>query len=257
MGKFSGILICSDFDGTLAHHGEIPAINFQKIKYFCDNGGNFSIITGRSGAYFDKFKGALCIDTYMGYTNGTVIRRFPSGETVICDYVRDDVFKGVISLCDKFDKIKNIDLYPDDEPICFEGSAAQIKKSLEGAQNIKIHKFLMRTLTQVTDEDVELIKAHMGAGCAVSRSWEFGIEFQNGNFHKGVAARRIAELLGANRLITVGDYENDVPLLMAGDESYASQNALDSVKAVANHVLTRTSGEGAIAELIDILDNRL
>ena len=109
----------------------------------------------------------------------------------------------------------------------------------------------------VTDSDVELIREHMGEDCAVSRSWEFGIEFQNASFHKGVAARRIAELVGAKRLITVGDYENDVPLLMAGDESYASQNALDSVKAVADCVLTRTSGDGAIAELIDILDKRI
>ena len=257
MGKFKGILICSDFDGTLAHHAVIPQINIEKIKFFCDNGGHFSIITGRSGDFFEKFKDVFAFDTYMGYTNGTEITDFQSGELVVGDYVRDEVFERAIDLVSKYEKIKNIDMYPDGEPLRFEGDNAQIRAGLERARGIKTHKMLMRSVTPITDEDVQMVKGIMGDGCLVSRSWEYGIELQNADFHKGVSARRIAELVGADRLITVGDYENDLPLLMAGDESYAPQNALDSVKSVADHVLTRTSAEGAIAELIDILDKRI
>ena len=257
MGKFSGVLICSDFDGTLASKAEIPEINIEKIKYFCAGGGRFSIITGRGSDFFIKYIGVFNFETYMGCTNGTVICHFPSGEVVLCDYLRDDLFGRVITLCDKIDKIKSVELYPDGEPINFSGDAEQIKKSLEDVRGINIHKILIRTAIEATDDDVALARAHMGEECAVSRSWKFGIEFQNGNFHKGIAAHNIAKLLGAEKLITVGDFENDIPLLMAGDESYATQNALDSVKAVANHVLTRTSAEGAIAELIDILDKRI
>ena len=257
MGKFSGILICSDFDGTLASKAEIPEINIEKIKYFCENGGCFSIITGRGSDFSTKYRGVFNFETYMGCTNGTVICHFPSGEVVLCDYLRDEFYDRIISLCDKLDKIKSVELYPDGEHINFSGTPAQMKKALEDARGIRIHKILVRTSVEATDDDVALARAHMGDECAVSRSWKFGIEFQNGSFHKGVAARNIARLLGTHTLITVGDFENDIPLLMAGDESYATQNALDAVKAVASHVLTRTSAEGAIAELIDILDKRI
>lgn len=257
MGKFSGILICSDFDGTLAYHAEIPEINIEKIKYFCANGGRFSVITGRGQDHFVKYRDVFDFETYMGCTNGTVICHFPSIEVVICDYLKDDLYERVITLCDKINKIKNVELYPDGDQITFSGDVADIKRLLEEMRGIKTHKILMRTVTEATDDDVALSRAHMGEECAVSRSWKFGIEFQNGSFHKGVAAHNIAKLLGTEKLITVGDFENDIPLLMAGDESYATQNALDSVKAVASHVLARTSAEGAIAELIDILDKRI
>jgi len=257
MGKFSGILICSDFDGTLASKAEIPEINIEKIKYFCENGGCFSIITGRGSDFFIKYRDVFDFETYMGCTNGTVICHFPSGEIVLCDYLRDEFYDRIISLCDKIDKIKSVELYPDGDPINFSGSTEEIKKALEEARGIKIHKIVVRTAIEATDDDVALSRAHMGEACAVSRSWKFGIEFQNGSFHKGVAAHNIAKLLGTDTLITVGDFENDIPLLMAGDESYATQNALDAVKEVASHVLTRTSAEGAIAELIDILDKRI
>ena len=257
MGKFSGILICSDFDGTLASKAQIPDINIEKIKYFCENGGCFSIITGRGQDHFIKYRDVFNFETYMGCTNGTVICHFPSGEVVLCDYLRDDLYGRVITLCDKIDKIKSVELYPDGEPINLPGDVEAIKKALADVRGIKTHKILMRTVVEATDDDVALARAHMGEECAVARSWKFGIEFQNGNFHKGIAAHNIAKLLGAQRLITVGDFENDIPLLMAGDESFATQNALDAVKEVASHVLTRTSAEGAIAELIDILDKRI
>ena len=34
MGKFSGILLCSDFDGTLAVGGHVVEKNIEAIKYF-------------------------------------------------------------------------------------------------------------------------------------------------------------------------------------------------------------------------------
>ena len=46
MGKFSGILICSDFDGTLAVGGHVVEKNIDAIRYFQENGGLFSVITG-------------------------------------------------------------------------------------------------------------------------------------------------------------------------------------------------------------------
>ena len=49
MGRFDGILLCSDYDGTLAGpDGKVSPENAQAIRYFTENGGLFTQATSRS-----------------------------------------------------------------------------------------------------------------------------------------------------------------------------------------------------------------
>ena len=49
MSLFEGILLISDIDGTLINKNfEIPQRNIDAINYFVENGGHFSLATGRS-----------------------------------------------------------------------------------------------------------------------------------------------------------------------------------------------------------------
>ena len=48
MGKFSGILICSDVDGTFRCDEVTTKVNGEAVKYFIENSGMFSFATGRS-----------------------------------------------------------------------------------------------------------------------------------------------------------------------------------------------------------------
>ena len=48
MGLFSGCLFACDIDGTLMINGVINPRNIEKVKFFTDEGGHFSISTGRS-----------------------------------------------------------------------------------------------------------------------------------------------------------------------------------------------------------------
>ena len=45
MGKFSGVLLCSDFDGTLAYKTIVPPSAIEAIRYFQDHGGRFTLAT--------------------------------------------------------------------------------------------------------------------------------------------------------------------------------------------------------------------
>jgi HAD superfamily hydrolase (TIGR01484 family) len=48
MGKFSGYLLVSDLDGTLfGENHTIPENNIKAINYFIENGGYFTVATGR------------------------------------------------------------------------------------------------------------------------------------------------------------------------------------------------------------------
>ena len=48
MGKFDGILLCSDFDQTMGIGGVVTPDNCKAIEYFQQNGGLFTIISGRN-----------------------------------------------------------------------------------------------------------------------------------------------------------------------------------------------------------------
>ena len=49
-GKFDGILLATDVDGTLANFNEIPRRNIEAIQHFVKEGGMFTVCTGRGYA---------------------------------------------------------------------------------------------------------------------------------------------------------------------------------------------------------------
>ena len=55
--KFEGILLCSDIDGTLFYYdpelkdGYVPENVCRAIRYFQENGGRFTLATGRFPLY--------------------------------------------------------------------------------------------------------------------------------------------------------------------------------------------------------------
>jgi HAD superfamily hydrolase (TIGR01484 family) len=95
MGKFDGILIASDLDGTLCS-GTVTQKNIEAIKYFQDNGGKFTICTGRNVQHFKQFLDIVKPNTYTIFLNGAHICDVESGE-VLYDGFCDDSLLSVIS----------------------------------------------------------------------------------------------------------------------------------------------------------------
>ena len=56
MGKFDGILICTDLDGTFLHEARASKENCDAISYFQKNGGWFTVCTGRSHKFVHSFE---------------------------------------------------------------------------------------------------------------------------------------------------------------------------------------------------------
>ena len=58
MGKFDNVLLASDYDNTLVYTqsifdggGAVPPIppyNLQRLRYFTENGGRFTLVSGRT-----------------------------------------------------------------------------------------------------------------------------------------------------------------------------------------------------------------
>ena len=73
MGKFDGILICSDWDGTLFYDDGISEENIKAIKYFQANGGLFTICSGRYYEFLKQYEHLVRPNTYIACYNGALI----------------------------------------------------------------------------------------------------------------------------------------------------------------------------------------
>ena len=252
MGMFSGILICSDFDGTLAVGGHMVERNIEAIRYFQENGGLFSIITGRAPEFLHSRECEVACNTFVGCVNGTIIYDYPNSRLVSMELLRGDVFTPLMKIHEYLTVFKNIVVFHGDCDTEIDGGAEDFEDRLREALAKPVLKVIIRATRPYTDEELDRMHSIFGDEFELARSWAVGFEIQNRGNNKGKAARKIAEIAGAKTLICVGDYENDLSLLEAADISYAVENALPSVKAVA-HRQTVSVENGAIAEIVNDL----
>ena len=73
MGKFDGILICTDWDGTLFYNDGISTENINAINYFKENGGAFTICSGRYYDFLKQYEHLVRPNTYIACYNGALI----------------------------------------------------------------------------------------------------------------------------------------------------------------------------------------
>jgi Cof subfamily protein (haloacid dehalogenase superfamily) len=87
----------------------------------------------------------------------------------------------------------------------------------------------------------------------VPRSKPHYLEIIHPAVSKGNALRELARELGIpiEETVAVGDSFNDIEMVTAAGLGLAVANARDELKAVADIILDRTAGEGAIAEIAE------
>lgn len=290
MGKFDGVLLCSDIDSTLLLKDDLPEENQKAIKYFQENGGRFTLATGRLFDFLDKYSDIMVPNAPFIAMNGTLIVDkatdkvlfscpldadpgkiveetmrsvphlscayvFPMGRSVIVKLTEDELFEVAFPM-------ENVPILPgapppsDERSVKYARNAEEMNKIL-GYPEKEIFKVVFSAQVGYGDEVKEEIAARF-SGFSVFRSWVNGVEIQSPLADKGKGARRLAEILGdVKLLVCAGDYENDISMIKEADIGYAVANAHPSVKAAADRVTKRECLEGAIAEIIYDLDREL
>lgn len=256
MGKFDGMLICSDYDWTFFGQGaEIE--NAKAVRYFAENGGKFTFATGRTvdfmrkNPYFDiinapacLFNGALVYD----YTCEKILRerRLPYGVKEFTEALPNDLsgFCKTVVYCDAFEK--------ESEYNSFTAAAADLG-------DFKPLKILCVFETPEAALNFKAKCEALSFFCKstyISRSWGPGVEFNAADGTKGDAAVFIKEHLGGiNTLIGIGDYENDLPLIEYADIGAAVGNAVECLKQKAD-IVTVPCEKYGLKELINILEGK-
>ena len=101
MGKYDGILIMSDYDGTLTSRAStVSEENRRAAEYFESEGGIFCIASGRLPSFVADIGRQIPLNGYSVTINGTVICE-PDGEKCLYEHPleREAMMRFVKKLC--------------------------------------------------------------------------------------------------------------------------------------------------------------
>lgn len=271
MGKFDGILICSDLDGTLYRNDKtISGENKAAIEYFKREGGYFTFITGRMPYYSTDAYEAVRPNVPFGCVNGGGVydgegkkyvwtAKMPDGVTELIEYI-DGLFSNVgIQVC-TFGK--TYFSKENDTMVRFRHST-KLPNFVADYHDVKepIGKIIFGS--DIESEILAIEKALRGHPRADTfdfvRSERALFEILPKGVHKGLALSKLAEYLKIDkkRTVGVGDYNNDVGMFSEAGVGIAVSNASKAALDAAD-IVTVSNEEHAIARVIyDIEEGKI
>ena len=267
---FSDVLMTVDFDRTMTGpDSKIPQRNLDAVAFFTENGGTFTINTGRSRASFKKHLGKVPVNAPILMYNGSA--RWEEGKLTQMKLLDMDLWETVETLRKEFPgmnlEIQGMDAHylidPEPAYVAFYNALKWGYRIVEPGEDLgPFMKFALAgspksksvaTLFDISEtEDAQFDAAQ----ARILELWEDKVEVYRAapriiDVHaKGVskiaAARQLQKELGKKILVCAGDAENDIPMLEGADFAYCPSDGV-----VANRFQTVCNcADGAIADII-------
>ena len=268
MGKFDGILICTDLDGTLLNqHFEVSKENHDAIEYFKSEGGKLTFITGRLHYYIRDIYHKVEPNAPVGCVNGGAVYDFDLGKYVY-QTALDPSYKELISMMlEKMPEMGILVNTYEQVYYCQENSYTPcFRKATHLPENPKDYREISEAVAKVAfgsyhpeelDRAEALLRAHpLAEKFELVRTVPRLMELLPKGIHKGCAIPVLADYLGIDRkkTLAVGDYDSDIGMIQTAQVGVAMGNAVPKVKAVADYI-TVDNNHHAIARIISDIES--
>ena len=270
MAEFDGIVIVSDMDGTFFGKGSrIVPENIEAIKYFNENGGRFTFITGRNhpSVIYSYPELAQYISAPVAFHNGACIYDIAKDEIVLhnplSNTLVNDIYRFLMSLYPEVNTTLRCahefySIYPEQ----FNDWSDRIKKfchtiTFDKLDTITVDKIVFSGKIESFPEMRRIINEKYGDAVDCTSAGKDSVEIMPRGINKGFAVQQLRTLpsLSGSKFFAIGDYENDLEMLSEADVAACPENAMDEVKDVCDiHVCHHD--KGAIADLIRIIEER-
>ena len=268
--EYSKWLIVSDIDGTLNNKlRRLPEINKTKIKEYVQNGGYFTLCSGRNLQSLTPHYKKLGIETPAMFLNGAGIYDFKTNKMLSFTGVSEDAEKLILE-CASLVKGAEVSVFTDDmiyhvKPKIFgyimsavDNLDNTVCKNFDGIPRGKWGKIIFFGLPHTLKKVLEFFsKEETKNTCNAFRSSLLTVEIVAKDVDKGKATMRLAEILGIDKenVGAIGDYYNDVPMLKTVSHPACCGQAPKDIKALVEYV-TCHCNNGAVADFINYLENK-
>lgn len=279
MGKFSGVLLASDFDNTLLDTDtprrtgsavpEISEGNRKALEYFMENGGKFAIATGRALPAFLKFADQVPMNAPGVICNGAALYDFQKGEYLETVLLDERTRERGQKILDRYPTLA-LEAYHIDNVIHAVRPNLYTRQHehvthvgvTEAASLLEVPLPLGKVMFEEDHPILEEVKTYLE-----QQPWigEYEVFFSDRTLLeltargacKGGMVRRLAQRLGISmeHVYCVGDENNDLSMLTIAAEGFAPENCIPAVRASGVTMVPRAD-QDAIAAVVEILDRR-
>ena len=272
MGIFSDVLLTVDYDRTLtAPDSTIPERNLEAIRYFMENGGAFTINTGRSVPMTRVFRDRVPVNAPLLLYNGSAAFDLREGKLSFCHAIGMDMWE-TIRRCQELFPDLTVEVQGVAAHYCFsenprwdafsehqncdhafaqpgEDLGTFLKFSLYGEfRDVTVADMYNGSPEerQRMDEVEQILREEFGDCCEVFRAATRIIDIHAKGVSKARSARELQQRLGRKILVCAGDAENDLSMMRDADYSFAPADGIiaGEFENVCN------CAEGAVAEVI-------
>lgn len=270
MSKYSDWLLVSDIDGTLLDKKRnIPTANKAAIRDYVDNGGKFTLCSGRNmRSLYNHYK-SLGIHTPAIILNGAGIYDFKTNSLIHYSPISQKGEGVLLSLIDQF-KTAQLTVFDEDTVYmytrkCAYGFIVSVldklprklcldKSSLPSGRWGKVTFFatpgVLRKISAIlnNEENSQLFECFFTSPVS--------LEVVNKNVNKGYAVGILSEILNINpeNVGAIGDYYNDEPMLRSVAHPVCCGQAPDDLKSLCEYI-TCHCNDGAVNDFINYIEN--
>ena len=272
MALFSDVLLTVDYDRTLtAPDSSIPERNLEAIRYFMDNGGVFTVNTGRGIPMIQVFKDIVPVNAPLLLYNGSAAYDTKTQSFLFCHTIPLDMHQTIREVEAMFPHL-TVEVQGTDAHYCFHDnppwaafSDAQMCPNKVVSHDADLGPFLkfslygefrsncVSSLFEGSEADrlemdrvQQMLQDRYGEYVKVFRSGMRIIDVHTKGVSKLRSARQLQQQLGREILVCVGDAENDLEMLLGADYSFSPADGVvaDRFPNVCN------CGDGAVADVI-------
>lgn len=247
MGVFNGYLLVSDMDGTLLNsNGRLSKENIAAIEYFVDNGGKFTLATGRMlpsvKRHIEKIKVNLPVIMY----NGTKVYDYNTNE-VIWERQLEEYKKEIVRKMKDINSKVGIEIYSEEVVYVFQ-SCRQTERFKNLGYNVVYEiddsiwqKKWTKVLIVGDKEELDSFEecfSERYSEVSLVRSADIFLEMIPEGVSKGQALKELMQLnnIEDHTTITIGDNMNDLELLQEADYGFCTGNGSAQLRNKAKYI---------------------
>ena len=266
MGKFDGVLLVSDFDDTIyGSRHELGERNLQALSSFMEQGGRFTVATGRAYRTFMAYAPLVPMNAPTILSNGSALYDFKTGEMLEQTFLPEKSVEDFVAACAQFPTL-GFEAYHGEEIYAYrpnhvtDGHMKKVSSTyttVERIEDIPLPwtKAIFQQESEVLQQVQPWFLERYSADYEVIFSNPVYLEITAKGSSKGGMVMRLAQRLGIEEgnIYCVGDNQNDIPMMICSKIPFAPSDCAQVVKEFGARLVCPCD-EGVMGDILEILD---